>query len=355
MRVTTAATAALLLALLAPSAFAASADVIGTLSYKDGDVSVVRNGAPLPGVDIGADIENFDQVQTGADSSAEIQVKAGNVPQMTIKIAADTQMTIELSAMSRVKQQAVVGIIGGSIGLTVAKLLPSQDVQVKTDSAAMGVRGTSFDVTAPESGDVLVTCDEGDVQVTDDQGKNLHAIPGSIVEKRPGEVFQNTAVAAAGLADFRTSWAATRAQTIRTNALKLILANARAYDKLSRELGLARAELARNDVILSKWKTEDRAGKIGTRAEVQRERVVLGAILKRLRTAQFQIERVAWRLRRLKALHDNGVGVGALDGGVTTAQFFARLERERTGVEEALATTRLLSKLFVKRNNGALP
>jgi hypothetical protein len=273
---------------------------------------------------------------------------------MTIKITADTQMSLEISVLSG-KQQTVIGIIGGSLALKVAKLASSQGVQVKTDSATAGVRGTSFDVTAPESGDVLVTCDEGDVQVTDDQGRDLHAAPGVVVEKRPGELFRTNAVPAAGLAGYRSGWAADRAAAVTANALRLILVNARLYDRLARDLTAARAELARNDAILAKWKDENRAGRIGQPAEILRERLALGGILTRLRTAQFQLERVTWRLRRLKALHDTGVGVGRLDGGVTTAQFFGRLDRERAAVSEALATTRLLGKLYAKRNDGALP
>jgi hypothetical protein len=327
---------------------------MGTITYMEGDVSVVRDGAMLQGVDIGTDLQNFDLIRTGADGAAEVQVNTPRAPQVTIKIASDTQMTLELSVLAG-KQQTVIGIIGGSLGLKVAKLASSQGVQVKTDAAVMGVRGTSFDVTSPESGDVLVTCDEGDVQVTDDQGKDLHAAPGMVVEKRPGELFRANAVAAAGLAAFRTGWTAERAASVKANALRLILANARTYDRVSRELTTARAGLARNDAILTKWKDENRAGRIGQRAEILRERAVLGSILTRLRAAQFQLERVMWRLRRLKVLHDAGVGVGKLDGGVTTAQFFARVERERTILDDALATTRFLSKMFAKRNDGALP
>ena len=47
------------------------------------------------------------------------------------------------------KQESTIGIVGGQIALKVQKLLPTQSVQVKSDAAVMGVRGTSFTVTAP--------------------------------------------------------------------------------------------------------------------------------------------------------------------------------------------------------------
>jgi hypothetical protein len=219
----------------------------------------------------------------------------------------------------------------------------------------MGVRGTAFTVNAPPTGDILVTCDEGDVLCTDDQGRDLHATPGVVVEKRPGELYRTAAVAASALTHYAAQWSADRADALQKNALKLILANARLYAGLSRELNAARAELDRDSAILTKWKDENRQGRIGQRAELIRERAVLGALLVRMRRAQFQLERISFRLERLKALQDRGVGVGVLDAGVTTAQFFARLDRERAGIDEALATTRFLAKLYAKRSNGALP
>jgi hypothetical protein len=329
-------------------------DTVGSISYLEGTVGIVRDAAAIDDVAIGQDLQNFDLVKTGDDGQAELDITSAELPRITVKMSADTQFSLEVATVEG-KKESTVGILGGQIALKVAKLLPTQSMRVKTDSAAMGVRGTDFTVTAPESGDVLVTCDEGEVVCTDDQGKDLTAIPGTVVEKRPGEAYRTLPVPASGLEQFRTQWRGERTQFIQTNVLRLIQANARLYLQLKREFTAAHAELARNQAIMTKWASEDRAGRIGTVAEVLREKRVIGALLVRLRRIAFQLERVAFRLERLQVLHDRGIGVGAIDGGVSTKVFFAQVVRERRDVARKLALTRFLTKQYLKRNEGRLP
>jgi hypothetical protein len=339
--------------LLAAAALCAQ-DKVGSVTYLEGEVSVVRNGDPLDGVAIGVDVQNFDVVKTGADGMAELDISSAQIPRMTVKISPDTQFSLELAALGG-KQQTTIGIVGGSLSLKVARLASSQDLQVKTDFAAMGVRGTDFTVTTPPTGDVLVTCDEGDVVCTDEQGKELHAIPGTVVEKRPGELFRNVPVALGGAAAYRTQWGTERLRVMESNALKLIQANALLYERHTRELNATYVELMKSQAVIGKWTTEDRAGRIGLRNELSRERLAVGAQLARLRRTVFQLERVTFRLARLSALHDRGFGQGTLASGITTAQFFARLESERVEVARKLAFTRYVAKMYAKRNQGALP
>jgi FecR protein len=347
--------AALFLGLCAAAAAAAApADTVGSVSYVEGTVSMVRDGSDIDSVAIGDDLVNFDLVKTGADGKAELAVNAPRLPAMTIRMTSNTQFSLEVATVNG-QLESTVGIIGGQVALKVARLLPSQAVRVKSDSAAMGVRGTDFTVTAPESGDVLVTCDEGEVSVTDDQGKDLTAIPGTVVEKIPGESYRTVPVAATGLEEFRTRWRGDRAQFVQANALRFIRANARLYTALSREFMATHQELSRNQNIMRKWAFEDRAGRIGSSAEVERERRTIGALLVRLRHTAFRLERVAFRLERLQALHDSGVGVGTLEDGMTTKVFYAQIDRERQNVRQKLALTRFLTKQYLKRNEGKLP
>jgi hypothetical protein len=333
---------------------ASAQDAIGSVSYLEGTVAMVRDGADVDGVAIGQDLQSFDLVKTRSDGQAELAISSPQLPRMTIKMSADTQFSVEVATVEG-KQESTIGIMGGQIALKVSKLLPTQSVKVKSDSAAMGVRGTDFTVTAPESGDILVACDEGEVVVTDEEGKDLTAVPGTVVEKRPGEVYRTVPVAATGLEQFRTQWRAERSRFMQANALRLIQANARRYLQLSREFNLAHRELARNQGIVRKWAFEDRAGRIGSAAEVLKERRIIGALLQRLRRTAFQLERVAFRLERLQTLHDRGVGTGTIDGGMTTQVFFAQVSRERRDVAQKLALTRFLTKQYLKRNEGRLP
>jgi hypothetical protein len=339
--------------LLACAAGVSSQDKIGTISYMEGTVSVVRDGADLDSVAIGQDLQNFDLVKTGDDGQAELAISSPQLPSMTVKMSANTQFSLEVATVAG-KQESSVGILGGQIALKVAKLLQTQTVKVKSDSAVMGVRGTDFTVTAPESGDLLVTCDEGEVTVTDDQGKDLSAIPGTVVEKSPGD-YHTLPVATTGLEQFRVQWQGERSQFLQANALRFIRAYARLYRQLSRQFNIEHAELARSQQTMRKWTLEDKAGRIGSKAEILRETRTIGALLVSLRRTAFQLERVAWRLERLQVLHDRGVGGGALEDGTDTKVFFTQVASERRDVARKLALTRFLTKQYVKRNAGRLP
>ena len=142
---------------------------VGSVVYLEGEVAMVRDGAEMNGVAIGQDVQAFDVVKTGSDGLAELELASAHMPRLTIKVTADTQFSLEIASLGG-RQQTTLGILGGSLSLKVAKLAGAQDVLVRTDSAAMGVRGTQFTVTSPPTGDVLVTCDEGEVVCTDDQG-----------------------------------------------------------------------------------------------------------------------------------------------------------------------------------------
>ena len=131
--------------------------------------------------------------------------------------------------------------------------------------------------------------------------------------------------------------------------------NARAYDRLTRELNVAYTALMIHAKIIRKWEDEDRREMSGVRKGIAKENQVIGALLARLRRIQFQLERVSFRLMRLRAVHDRGFGGGTLDGGVTTTQFFERFEKERRDIAVKLARTRFVAKMYVRRNEGRLP
>jgi hypothetical protein len=219
----------------------------------------------------------------------------------------------------------------------------------------MGVRGTEFTVSAPVSGDILVVCDEGEVLCTDDQGKTLSALPGTVVEQQPGTLYRAVPVPVADLSGYRAKWLVEREQALERNALRLIQANARLYLRLAREVTAADAELQKSRMILQTWADEDRRGRAQMRAGLARELRTIGALLPRMRRAQFTLERVSFRLERLRRLHDRGIGVGSIDGGTTTAQFFAQVERERADLRKTFAEIRHVAKMYARRSQGRLP
>ena len=75
----------------------------------------------------------------------------------------------------------------------------------------------------------------------------------------------------------------------------------------------------------------------------------------RLRSTQFELERVQSRLFRLKRVHDQGFGKGTLSEGTTTARFFQQLQGERSVVTSHMATVRNVARLYTARNGGHDP
>jgi len=331
-----------------------AAEKLGGITYLEGDVSLIRDGEEIDGVQIGQDLQNFDVVRTGPDGLAEIAVSTPKAPKMTVKVSRGTQFSFEISRLGA-RQQTSVGLIGGTVSLKVAKLTGSQAVNLKSDAAAMGVRGTQFTVTSPPTGDILVTCDEGEVVCTDDGGRELTAIPGTVVEKRPGELFRAVPVAVSSLETFRRDWNAERIDALRTNALRAIRNHAILYAALSREFDRNYAELMKQQAVMSKWKNEDSRGKLGSAMELMKEKKDIVRHLFALRKTLFRFERVYYRLLELKDYHDQGFGRGTLESGESTTVFFQKLEREKGDMLRKMATIRYVAKLYALRNNGRVP
>jgi hypothetical protein len=332
-----------------------SPDKVGDASYVEGAVSLQRDGQDLDSSEVqtGLEIQNLDLMKTGADGLAEVSITTPKSAGATIKISPLTQFTFQLNDTGS-RQQSYIGLMSGSIALTVKKLTGSQDLSVHTESAVMGVRGTEFTVTAPATGDVLVTCKTGDVAITDENGKEFHATPGSAVVKRFGEQLGILPVKG-DVETFRKAWEDERAAFLRDHALNVIQREAQRYDSLSDEFDTEFAALQEKKDILAKWSTEEKKGVVGSSAEVDREKGEIADLLADLRETQFLLERVHYRLLVLKDLHDHGVGQGDIRKGLTTKDFFTRFERDRAGLEIRMAGIRHVIKLFVKRNAGKDP
>ncbi len=98
--------------------------------------------------------------------------------------------------------------------------------------------------------------------------------PGTVVEKRPGELYSTAPVAAAALASYRPGGAADRAEFAAEERAEARPRQRAALRGPLARLTAARAELERNKRALAKWKDENRHGRVGQRAELKRERAV---------------------------------------------------------------------------------
>ncbi len=332
------------------------AEIIGEAVYLEGDVTVVRDGEELDASDvqIGMDVANFDLVKTGPQALAEIKITSSKSPAMTIKVSPETAFTFELSKMGT-KSASSIGLLKGSLTLKVSKLTGTQAVNVKTESVAMGVRGTEFTVAAPSTGDILVTCDEGEVVCTEDDGAELAITPGKVVEKREGERFRAIPVAVSDLETFRKNWSTERIGSLKANALRAIQNYARQYMALSAELNSNFQLLMKQQTILNKWAQEDTAGKPGGKMDAMKEKkAVVGALFK-LRKTAFRFERIYYRLLELREYYDQGYGKGNVDAGMSVDQFFKRMDAERKELERKMNKIRQIARQYADRNEGRAP
>jgi hypothetical protein len=334
-----------------------AAEKIGEAVYLEGTVTIVRDGEEMDPseVQIGMDINNYDMLKTGAGALAEIKVMTTKAPAMTIKMSANTQYSLELSKLGT-KTQSSIGLITGTLSLKVSKLTGTQAVNVKTDSAAMGVRGTGFTVTAPSSGDILVTCDEGEVFCSEESGEELSVTPGKAVEKKAGERFRSMPVAVSDLETFRTNWNAERISALKSNAPKAIPNFAKQYLALSAELQTNFTALMKLQNVISKWEQEDRTGKPGGKMDAMKEKKEIVGVLFKLRKTLFIFERIYYRLVELREYYDQGFGKGAIvQPGMTVDQFFKRMDGERKDLEKKMAKIRQVAKFYAERNDGRAP
>jgi hypothetical protein len=345
---------ATLTALAAPPAAAQSQ--IGSIAYLEEGVNIDRDSQTIPVRDvfIGMEVENYDLLHTDNTGYAEVELDAPQRGQTVVRVSPNTSFYFEMNRIGR-EEATTIGMITGSLSVKVARLSGRQSVEVATESALMGVRGTDFEVTIAPAGEILVSAEQGRVSCIDDDGRELFAAPGTVVEKRPGELFREIPVAVSDLETFRRDWYADRLEAFKANALQATRSYAARYVKLKSRFDEAYEALQDNEPILSKWYEEDRRGEIGSRMDSLREKKQLIGELFELRKILYIFERVYLRLVELEDYYLQGYGRGQIEPGLSAAAFFERLDRDRGQLGDRMGEIRYITKLYAKRNEGSFP
>jgi len=248
-----------------------------------------------------------------------------------------------------------VGLIAGSLAMKVQKLSGSRSLEVATETALMGVRGTTFAVLLSPAGEVLVTTSEGSVSCTDEEGRELFAEPGQAVEKLPGESFRNIPVAVSSLEEFQRDWYADRLSVFKANALKAIRQYAERYLELRERFTEGYDALQGERDVLRRWYDQDRRGTTGGRMELMRDKKRIIGHLFALRKTLYVFERVYFRLDELERYYQEGYGRGSVQPGLSSAEFFRTFDRDRQTLARQMAEVRYVTKLYALRNEGRFP
>lgn len=341
---------------LIPVLYVSAQAEIGTIAYMEEGVEIDRNSETIPSWDvfIGMGVENHDLLRTDATGYAEVEIDDPHSAPAVVRISPNTSFYFEMNKIGR-NQTTTIGMITGSLSIKVAKLSGRQSFEVATESALMGVRGTDFAVTLSPGGDILVTAEEGRISCIDESGQELFAEPGTVVEKRPGELFREVPVAVSDLVTFQRDWYAERLEVFKSNALQAIKFYAGRYLRLRNRFDSAYNDLQQETRILRKWYAEDRRGEIGGRMEIIREKKELIGELLKLRKILYIFERVYFRLVELEEYYRQGYGKGQIEPGLSSSAFFKRFDREKQVLGRQMAEIRYITKLYAMRNDGNFP
>ena len=325
---------------------------VGELVYTEGKVTLHRGGSAPSTADIGQVVENFDILQTGPKSRATLELDPGSPGGAEIRLAENTAFYYESALSDDRTRKTVVQLLAGSVAVKVQKLADGE-FRVGADNAVLGVRGTTFIVNTIPDGALLVTCAEGRVEVTDEDGERLYAQPGRIVSQPAGESVREELVALESLADFRVAWVDDSLKSLAVRAPKVIAGYAKRYEEALPSFDAAYAKLRLQDPVLGSWAVAREAGGEPRFTDWIPEKKAVAPVLFECLTALFKLERPFFRLRELAVLHEGGVGAGTLPDGRTTGAFFDFYGSQAASVAERLAYVRRALLLFKYASAGS--
>lgn len=322
------------------------AQALGMMVYLDGIVDVHRDGEIMDWreVDIGLEIENYDLVETGDASMADVELTTPSSRGVTIHINENTAFYFDSGEVDQ-KQQTRFEMLAGSLSLKVKRLTGTGEVIVKTPTVTLGVRGTEFDITAAPEGSFLVTCVEGVVSCRDDSDTEQLAQPGRVVEKTDSD-FRGVAVPVDELDEYRTNWMKEKEEIFKAGAHVFIRFYAQQYKKWLPEFLDAFSKLNEHNEIFGTWiERRDTGAETPMAAAVNERREVSSAVFG-MRSIFPYFEQIFFRLKVLQRFHAQGIGVTDITRRETSESFFAEFEELRRPLVNAMARVRFYFKLY---------
>ena len=342
--------------LLGGSAFAASSDVIAKLDNYDGTLVVVRAGAPLPpsSVDTGFAFENNDQIKVSDDGSADISLDTKTGIKANLHLKASTVILLDLTSLAKSGQTATLDLLSGSVSLKVQKMVGANRLEVHTETANMGVRGTQFDVDTELDGSTLLTTTEGKVELTPEVGPSHFSVPGVAVK---GEGDENTKWTDAKVSDakaFREAWHRERLAYFEAHREAQLGNLADRYQRLKTRFDEAYTKLDENKDLWAKWSSEEKAGTRSPSIADAKLRRALEADLVAVRQVAWSLERVDRRLTRIETRLGPEVFAGLKVKTADWALFVKTWHEGRAPLEGRFAVAHYRVKLFALRHGGRL-
>ncbi len=330
----------LLFLLLLPAAALSARDGAGEIVYMEGNVRIYRDGEELSDqkVQIGFMVQEYDMIETGSRGYVEVDLKYGNGA--SLQVNPDTSFYFETEDTED-EPKSDVHMMAGSMAYRVNRLRGDSAFNVRTESVAMAVRGTSFEATAAPDGSLLVTCNEGAVLCSNRSGAEQYSQPGQVVENLPEEGLKTADVAVDSLEEYKQSWMSAREEVFKRGAATFIRAYARRYNENLPRFQRAYDELASYEQQLRK--AASNPSDLGTLFRLKTK--VTPAVVK-MRSILPLFDDTFFRLQTLQEYHRQGIGRGSIQEGLSSQSFFQRYSRQQEELKRKLSKTYFLFKLY---------
>ena len=328
--------------LLAGSVFANS--VTGSIVYIEGYVDLYRDGELLDWelVDIGFGIEEFDLIETGADGMVEIEISLPSGSRTSLSVKPNTAFYFEMEEKSG-RNNTSFQMLGGSISFKVQKLTGNDTMNVHTESAVMGVRGTNFEIVTSPEGGILVLCDEGAVSCKDNQGREQYSKPGTVVDKVPNKRLSAYSVSSDDLGLYRNYWVSARDEVFRSGAAVFIQGYAKQFLLFEPKFAAAFSELMEAKTTLERYGKDPVAGNPGT---LFKAKAAASPAVVKMRSVLPIFEMIFYRLKELEKYHIEGIGIGTIEKDLSSVQFFNDFAAVKDHISRQMAEVRYLFKLY---------
>lgn len=325
------------------------AQEIGRIEYVEGDVQLLRDDQVWDTYDlqIGTPIFELDLIQTGYDGYAEVTLTAEQ--NTTIRVRENSAYYVEMSENNG-GTETRVRLLNGTIENTVRQIGRQGRYSVETQTAVLGVRGTTFDVITSPDEATLLGVKEGRV-VAAAGGREVIAGVNTAVEALPNQPPQSRQVD--DLDGYYGQWVETRLQAFRSGAATFIRAYARRYEDTNPNFAAAYRELLAFRPRLE----AAAAGQGGSLGGDMRLRTEISPALLRMRSILPLFENTVYRLRELRRFHDQGIGRTDI-GGTASAEFFRRFAAQEQLILRQLSEVRTMMRLYgeiEERSFGGLP
>ncbi|MEA1911866.1 MAG: FecR family protein, partial [Spirochaetota bacterium] len=288
-------------------------------------------------------------IETGDDGIVEIMLNLPSGSRSTLSVQSGTAFYFEMNEKGG-RSQTSFQMLGGSISFKVQKLTGNDTLDVHTESAVMGVRGTEFEIVTSPEGGILVLCNEGSVSCKDDQGREKYSKPGSIVDKVPDKRINSHSVSTEDLGLYRNYWVSARDEVFKSGAKVFIQGYAKQYMLFEPKFAAAFSDLLEVKTTLERYGKDLSSASPGVLFKAKAE--VSPGIIK-MRSIMPIFEMVFYRLKELESYHNEGFGVGSIDNNQSSVDFFNTFAVNKNTISRQLAETRYLFKLYNNIHNAA--